>query len=149
MQEYDVKFMDGMMEMYATNVIADNTYAEVDSEGKMFQLLLEILDHKKDATAIDILDSTITSANGNVKPKIMIKGWRLLIMWKDGLTSWEKLKDLNVSNFVEHSEYALANILRRSQHLNGGYLTHCISTTILSQRCRSVGYQSWIPRNSQ
>jgi hypothetical protein len=115
----------------------------------MFQLLLEILDHKKDATAIDILDSTITSANGNVKPKIMIKGWRLLIMWKDGLTSQEKLKDLNVSNFVEHSEYALANLLWRSQHLNGGYLIHCISTTILSQRCKSVGDQSWIPRNSQ
>jgi hypothetical protein len=46
-------------------------YAQVDDEGSMFQLLDEIMDHKKDDTAIDIANGTVTSANGNVKPKLL------------------------------------------------------------------------------
>jgi hypothetical protein len=65
--------MDGTMEKYATNVIADNMYAQVDDEGSMFQLLLEIMDQKKDGMAIDILDGTITLVNENVKPNITTK----------------------------------------------------------------------------
>jgi hypothetical protein len=41
--------MDGTMEKYATNVIADNMFAQVDDEVNVFQLLLEIMDHKKDS----------------------------------------------------------------------------------------------------
>jgi hypothetical protein len=67
MREYDVEFMDRTTEKYATNGIADNMYAQVGDEGNMFQLLLEIMDHKKDGMAIDIMDGTVTSANGNVK----------------------------------------------------------------------------------
>jgi hypothetical protein len=36
----------------------------------MFPLLDKIMDHKKDDTAIDIANGTVTLANGNVKPKI-------------------------------------------------------------------------------
>lgn len=32
-----------------------------------------------------------------------------MVQWKDGSTSWEKLKDLKVSNPVEVAEYAVAN----------------------------------------
>jgi hypothetical protein len=56
-------------------------YAQVDDEGNMFQLLLEIMDHKKDGTAIDISNGMVTSANGNTKPKIMMQGWMLLVMY--------------------------------------------------------------------
>jgi hypothetical protein len=53
------------------NVIANNMYAQVDDKGNMFPLLDEIMDHKKDDTAIDIANGTpVTLANGNVKPKI-------------------------------------------------------------------------------
>ncbi len=87
MREYDVKFMYRTMEKYAANVIAYNMYAQVNNEGNMFQLLLEIMDHKKDGMVINILIGTITSANGNVKPKITMKGWMLLVVWKDWSTS--------------------------------------------------------------
>jgi hypothetical protein len=73
-------------------------YAQVDDEGNMFQLLDEIMDHKKDNTVIDIANGTVTSLSGNVKPKITTQGWQLLVMWKDKFTSWVKLKDLKVSN---------------------------------------------------
>jgi hypothetical protein len=33
-------------------------YAQVDNEGNMFQLLDEIMDHKKDDAAIDVVNST-------------------------------------------------------------------------------------------
>jgi hypothetical protein len=108
-REYEVEFTDGTTEKYTANVIADNMYAQVDDEGNMFQLLSEIVDHKKDGTAIDISDGTTTSANGNVKPKITTKGWELLVLWKDRSTSWVKLKDLKASNPVELAEYAVTN----------------------------------------
>jgi hypothetical protein len=58
---------------------------------------------------IDISDGMITSRNGNVKLKITMKGWWLLVMWKDQSTSSVPLKDLKVSNPVELAEYAVAN----------------------------------------
>jgi hypothetical protein len=108
-REYEVEFTDGTVERYAMNVIAENMYAQVDNEGNMFQLLDEIMDHKKDDTAIDTANGTVTSANGNVKPKITTQGWQLLVLWKDKSTSWVKLKDLKESNPVELAEYAVAN----------------------------------------
>ena len=84
-------------------------YAQVNDEGNMFQLLDEIMDHKKDDTAIDIANGTVTTSSGNVKPKITTQGWQLLMLWKDKSTSWVKLKDLKASNPVELAEYAVAN----------------------------------------
>jgi hypothetical protein len=91
------------------NVIADNMYAQIDNEGNMFQLLDEIMDHKKDDMAIDIANGTVTLKSGNVKLKITTQGWQLLMLWKDKLMSWVKLKDLKASNPVELAEYAVAN----------------------------------------
>ncbi len=79
-REYDVEFTDGTTERYTANIIANNMYAQVD-EGNMFQLLQEIMDHKKDGKAIDVLNGTITLRNGNVTPKITTQGWWLLVMW--------------------------------------------------------------------
>jgi hypothetical protein len=84
-------------------------YAQVDDEGNMFELLDEIMDHKKDDTAIDIVNGTVTTSSGNVKPKITTQGWQLRVLWKDKSTSWVKLKDLKASNPVELAEYAVAN----------------------------------------
>jgi hypothetical protein len=81
----------------------------VDDEDNMFQLLDEIMDHKKDDTAIDIANGTVTTSSGNVKPKITTQGWQLLMLWKDKSTSWVKLKDLKAFNPVELAEYAVAN----------------------------------------
>jgi hypothetical protein len=75
----------------------------------MFQLLDEIIDHKRDGTAVDIANGTVTSANGNVKPRITTQGWWLLVMWKDKSTSWVKLKDLKTAHPIEVAEYAVAN----------------------------------------
>jgi hypothetical protein len=84
-------------------------YAQVIDEGNMFQLLDEIMDHKKDDTAIDIASGTVTTSSGNVKPKITTQRWQLLVLWKDKSMIWVKLKDLKASNPIELVEYALSN----------------------------------------
>jgi hypothetical protein len=73
--------------------------------------LQEITDHKKDNSAISISNGMIHGANGQEKPKITTQGWFLLVQWKDGSLSWEKLKDLKASNPVKVAEYAIANRL--------------------------------------
>jgi hypothetical protein len=108
-REYEVEFTDGTIERDATNIIAENMYAQVDDKGNMFQLLDEIMDHKKDDTAIDITNGTVTTSSGNVKPRITTQGWQLLMLWKDKSTSWVMLKDLKASNPIELTEYAVAN----------------------------------------
>jgi hypothetical protein len=108
-REYEIECTDGTIEPYAANVIAKNMYAQVNNEGNMFQLLDEIMDHKKDDTAIDIANGTVTTSSGKMKPKITTQGWQLLVLWKDKSTSWVKLKDLKASNPVELAEYAVAN----------------------------------------
>ena len=50
--EYEVQFEDGSVERYHANVIAENIYARVDSEGNTQYMLDEIIDHKSDDTAL-------------------------------------------------------------------------------------------------
>ena len=86
-------------------------YAQVDSEGNQYLLLQEITDHQSDNSAIPISEGTVRRANGSQKPKKTTQGWFLLVQWRDGSVSWEKLADLKASNPVEVTEYAVANRL--------------------------------------
>jgi hypothetical protein len=70
-REYEIEFADGTRDKYQANVIAENMFAQVDSEGNQFLLLQEVTDHKKDHSAIPISDGTVQGANGQAKPKVM------------------------------------------------------------------------------
>ena len=54
---YEVEFPDGNIWEYNTNVIAENLYASLDEQGKTLSLFSEIINHRKD-------DSAITTENG-------------------------------------------------------------------------------------
>ena len=54
-------------------------------------------------------DMWITSINGNKSIHLTTKGRKLCVVWKDGSTSWEPLKDLKESNPLQVAEYAVAN----------------------------------------
>ena len=110
-REYKIEFTDGTREKYQVNIIAKNMYAQVDSEGNQYLLLQEITDHRSDNSAIPILEGMVCSANGMPKPKKMMRGWFLLVQWRDGSVSWEKLADLKASNPFEVTEYAVVNWL--------------------------------------
>jgi len=108
-REYVIEFTDGTEQNYMANIIAENMYAQVDSEGNQFQLLQEISDHRKDGSAVPMGDGFVRSKNGNEVPKITTRGWELLCNWKDGSSDWIKLKDIKDSYPIEIAEYAVAN----------------------------------------
>jgi hypothetical protein len=110
-REYVVEFEDGAQEIYSANLIAENMYAQIDSEGRQHVLLSEIVGHKSDGRAMKIADGTYVDKRGRQKPRITTQGWSLLVEWKDGSTSWIALKDLKESFPIEVTEYAVANKL--------------------------------------
>jgi Reverse transcriptase (RNA-dependent DNA polymerase) len=107
---YEVQFPDGTEQEYTANLIAESLYSQVDDEGNQFILLDEILDHKSDSTAITIENMYVEGSDGaNPHLKRTTKGWKLLVLWKDGTTTWVPLKDLKESNPVQVAEYAIGN----------------------------------------
>jgi hypothetical protein len=110
-REYDVKFTDGSQEQYQANIIAENMFAQVDSEGRQYQILDEIIDHHKDNTAVPISEGMIQGPNGEMKPKITTQGHEFLCSFKDGSMAWVKLKDLKESNGIEIAKFVVANHL--------------------------------------
>ena len=107
--EYIVEHPDGTCGQYAANVIAENLFTQVDTEGNRFQVLKEIQDHRSDGRAITRANGWNTSRNGNKTPKLTTIGWQLLVEWKTGGTEWVPLKALKQSNPIELAEYAVAN----------------------------------------
>jgi hypothetical protein len=65
---YEVSFLDGSMGEYAANIIAKNMYAQVYDEGRQFNNMKEIVDHRKDSGTISRDDGYVTH-NGKRHPK--------------------------------------------------------------------------------
>jgi len=74
-QIYDVMFPDGSVKQYAANIIAENIFAQIDEYGYRYQLLKNIINHKKGTNAIKRGDEWIISQNGNRSRKHTTKGW--------------------------------------------------------------------------
>jgi transcriptional accessory protein Tex/SPT6 len=52
---------------------------------------------------------TFVDEHGRARPRITTQGWKLLVDWKDGTTSWVPLKDIKELFPIETAEYAVAN----------------------------------------
>ena len=46
-----MEFSDGHVKAYAANLIAENIYKQLDDKGNKYRLIVEIINHEKDATA--------------------------------------------------------------------------------------------------
>jgi hypothetical protein len=103
-----VEFDDEEQLEYATNVIAENIYAQVDAEGRRYMLMDSIIDHRKDENAVP-KDDEYVIVNGKRSRRKTTGGWHFNIHWKDGTTSWEPLRTLKEANQVETAEYLVAN----------------------------------------
>jgi hypothetical protein len=108
-REYEVELPDGSTNVYSANIIAENMYSQIDDEGREFLLMQEITDHKVDGNAVTKDDGFTVLKNGERKPRMTTKGWKLSVLWKDGTSTWVPLKDLKESNPLEVAEYAVAN----------------------------------------
>jgi hypothetical protein len=100
-------------------LIAESLYSQVDNEGNQFLLMDEILDHESDATAVTIANMHVEgNAGANPQLKRTTKGWKLLVLWKDGTSTWVPLKDLKESNPVQIAEYAVGNKIASESAFN-------------------------------
>jgi hypothetical protein len=106
---YDVEFPDGSTEVVAANLIAENLFSQVDEQGRSYQIMKDITDHRSNDKAVSLANGYITNTSGTRKPKITTAGWELEVEWKDGSVTWVPLKHLKESNPVELAEYAVAN----------------------------------------
>ena len=107
-REYEVEFPDGTTQSYAANVIAENLYSQVDEEGKSYSILSEIVGHDKDSSAM-----TIEQLEASGKPCFTTVGWRLLVSWKDGTSSYVPLREMKDAFPVEVAEYATASMIAK------------------------------------
>ena len=64
---WEVKFSDGTLQDYTANEIAENIYADTDDDGWSISasILVRIVDHKADASALSESDSFFTTSKGN------------------------------------------------------------------------------------
>ena len=73
---------------------------KVDDNGNTYRIILGIINHEKDDSAIKVGDAFITG-NGNGKKNIITKNWDILIQWKDKSKSLIQLKNVRNSNLPE------------------------------------------------
>ena len=106
---YEVQFPDGTTDEVEANVIAESMVAECDPEGRQYQILSEISDHRKDKNALNVADGSYMTRAGNPIPKKTTMGWHILVEWRDGSMSWHRLVDIKEAYPVQLAEYAVAN----------------------------------------
>jgi len=104
---YEVEYPDGHKAALSANVIAQNMFAQVDEEGNRHVLFDAIIDHRVDGTEVKTMDAFIKNKVGHKRRRETTKGWEILVQWKDGSTTWVKLKDVKDSNPVQLAEYAV------------------------------------------
>ena len=98
---YEVEFLDGTKESLSANIIAENLLAQVDEEGHRQLLMDEIINHRKNADAIEKKDGLYVTRQGTKRHKVTTRGWELCVQWKDGSSNWVALKDLKHAYPVE------------------------------------------------
>ena len=109
---YEVEFIDGHKQAMAANLIAENMFATVNKEGHRHLILDSIIDFRKNHNAISIEDAFVTNASGNRRRQQTTKGCEVLCQFKDGSTTWNKMKDIKDSYPVQLAEYAIENDLQ-------------------------------------
>jgi hypothetical protein len=107
---YEIEFPDGRSDEYTDNMIAENMNAQCYIEGRQYNLMEGIIDHRTDGHAVAPAEIYIKHGR-NKKVRKTTKCWHLCVEWKYGTTSWERLADLKESNPVEVTEYAATKSL--------------------------------------
>src|SRR5210317_481488 len=107
---YEVEFEDKRVEYYRANEIVEALLMNIDDEGNTLLHVREIVDHRRDGSAVRADDGMIT-INGRQKPRRTTKGWEICVEVQGGETEWIDLKTAKESYPVLVAEYAVANKL--------------------------------------
>ena len=94
MRMYEVQYLDGEKASLAANSIAENLFVQIDGDRNRQLLMDDIIGHRSNEHAVKQQDAYIVTKMGTKRRKETMKGWELLIRWKDGGTDWVALKDV-------------------------------------------------------
>jgi hypothetical protein len=108
--QYEVEFEDGTTDKFFANVIAENLFAQCDSEGRVTFAMKEITNHRFNNKALSSEDAYyVDNRNGEKKMKPTTQGAEIEIEWNDGTSDWMPMKEVKASFPIELAEYAVAN----------------------------------------
>ena len=102
-RKYIVEFPDGCETPYMANLIAENMITQCDANANQCLLFRAIIDHKYEE------ETQIIEREEEKHQQDKTRGWTLAVEWKDGSTSWERIRDLKESFPIEVADYAVAN----------------------------------------
>jgi hypothetical protein len=106
---YEVEYPDGHRAAMSANIISENLLSQVDQDGHRALLFGAIIGHRTDGNQVQEENATTISANGVKRQIETTIGWEIQLEWKDGQTTWNKLKDVKDSYPVQMAEYAIEN----------------------------------------
>jgi hypothetical protein len=75
---YEIEFSDGRSDEYTANVIAENMYSQCDIEGRYYNLMEGIVDHKTDGHAVEPADM-YTKHGSNIQVRKTTKGCNMCV----------------------------------------------------------------------
>ena len=81
-----MEFHYGDITECTANVIAENMYAQVNSDGHNSRTLDSIIDYKKDHAALSCANMYIKTKSGRRIRRQSTTSWHLLIKWKNNST---------------------------------------------------------------
>jgi hypothetical protein len=73
---YEIESPDGRSDEYTANAIEKNMYAQCDIEGRQYNMMEGIVDHKTDGHAVEPADMYIKHGR-NKKVRKIVNGWNL------------------------------------------------------------------------
>jgi hypothetical protein len=84
-------------------------FSQVDGDGHRHVIFDAIIGHRTDGTEVIDPDAFIRSANGVKRRTETTRGWEINVQWKDGSTTWHKLKDAKDSYLLDVAEHTVEN----------------------------------------
>jgi hypothetical protein len=121
MRECKVEFPGGTVKALQANLIAENMFSQIDSKGRSYAILKEIVDHRTSGHALSKDDGFFIGKGGRQYPKMTTRGWEINVEWKDGPSSWLSMKDLKILILLSSRNMQRLIRLPLNRLLPGGY----------------------------
>ena len=92
---YDLEFLDGSSREYSANVIAENMIFQVDDDGFQTRIMEGIIYSQMDMrVACPKSAKLVKCKRVHKRLRCTTKGWKLLVIWKEGQSTWVPFKYL-------------------------------------------------------
>ena len=117
--------------MLVENAITENMFAQVYGEENRHVLFQEVINHRYSGNKVNGQDAFITTRNEKKRCRETMQRVEVLVLWKDGSTTWVTFKDtknsypLHIAKYEVHCritdnpefEWWIRNVLAKRNHI--------------------------------